>query len=459
MAMGIDGLVSGLDTTSLIDALITAEAGTQRILSTKVTTAQKLVTDLQTLNSSVATLASNAASWSTADKLRSVTASSSAASVAVTADASATPGSLTFTVDRLAKPQISVTAAMTSWTGGSTVTLVDAAGVKTEVAAGASLADLAANINAAGTGVTATLVASGTDTGTGDPKYRLQLNGATGAAGAFALYDGTAADVTAGTATDVLAATGAATVSTAQDAAVTLWAGTTAAQEITSTSNSFADLLPGVDITVSAVESSPVTLSVARSTSTATNAATNLVSGVNSILSSIRTKSAVTTTTGTDGSPAVSSGSFTGDGQIRALSASLSRAVMDPIGGASPSTIGITITRTGSIELDASKFAAALAADPAKTQDMLAQISARIADVAGEASNKIDGTITQRITSKQSSITGLQKQIADWDDRLAVRRTRLESVYAQMETALSALQSQSSWLTSQLSSTSSGSSK
>jgi flagellar hook-associated protein 2 len=132
---------------------------------------------------------------------------------------------------------------------------------------------------------------------------------------------------------------------------------------------------------------------------------------------------------------------------------------MDPIGGASPSTIGITITRTGSIELDASKFAAALAADPAKTQDVLAQISARIADVAGEASNKIDGTITQRITSKQSSITGLQKQIADWDDRLAVRRTRLESVYAQMETALSALQPQSSWLTSQLSSTSSGSSK
>jgi flagellar hook-associated protein 2 len=459
MALGIDGLVSGLDTTSLIDALINAEAGTQRILSTKVTTAQKLVTDLQTLNSSVATLATNATSWSTADKLRSVTASASASSVAVTADATATPGSLSFTVDRLAKPQISVTAAMTSWTGGSTVTLVDAAGVAKEVAAGASLADLAANINAAGTGVTATLVASGTDSGTGDPKYRLQLSGTTGAAGAFSFYDGTAADVTGGTATDLLAAPGAATVSTAQDAAVTLWAGTSAAQEITSTSNAFTDLLPGVDITVSAVESSPVTLSVARSTSTATNAATNLITGVNNILTSIRTKSAVTTTTGTDGSPAVSSGSFTGDGQVRALSASLSRAVMDPIGGESPSTIGITITRTGSIELDATKFAAALAADPSKTQGMLAQISARIADVAGEASNKIDGALTQRISNKQSSITDLQKQIAGWDDRLAARRSRLESVYAKMETALSALQSQSSYLTAQLATTTSGSSK
>lgn len=458
MAMGIDGLVSGLDTTSLIDALINAEAGTQRILSTKVGTTQKLVTDLQSLNSSVATLAANAKSWSTADKLRSVTAASSTSTVAVAADATATPGSLTFTVDRLAKPQISVTAAMTAWTGGSTVTLVDAAGVKKEVAAGASLADLAANINSAGTGVTATLVASGTDPGTGDPRYRLQLNGATGAAGAFSFYDGTAADVTGGTATDLLAAPGAATVSTAQDAAVTLWAGTSAAQQITSTSNGFTDLLPGVDITVSAVESSPVTLNVTRSTSTATNAATNLITGVNSILTSIRTKSAVSTTTGADGSPAVSSGSFTGDGQVRALSASLSRAVMDPIGGASPSTIGITITRTGSIELDATKFAAALAADPTTTQGMLAQISARVAGVADEASNKIDGALTTRITNKQSSITDLQKQISNWDDRLATRRSRLESVYAKMETALSALQSQSSWLTSQLS-TDSGSSK
>lgn len=450
MAMGIDGLVSGLDTTSLIKSLIDAEAGTQRILSTKVTTAQRLVTDLQSLNSAVSTLAANATSWSTTDKLRSVTGTSSASSVAVSADTTATVGSLTFTVDRLASAQISVTAAMTSWTGGSTVTLVDADGAQTEVAAGSSLSELAANINAAGAGVTATLVASGVDSLSGDPRYRLQLTGAGGAAGAFSLYDGTAAEVDAETAVDLLAAPGAATVSTAQDAAVTLWAGTSAAQEITSTSNTFTELLPGVDITVSAVETSAVTLTVAPSTATATNAATNLVAGVNGLLSSIRTKSAVTSTTGADGTAAVSAGSFTGDSQIRTLSSALSRAVMDPVGGASPSTIGITITRTGSIEFDSVTFAAALADDPAGTQNMLAQIATRVADVANAASNKVDGTLTQRITSKQSAIAGLQTQIADWDDRLAVRRARLQTVYAQMETALSALQSQSSWLTAQL---------
>jgi flagellar hook-associated protein 2 len=453
MAMGIDGLVSGLDTTSLIDSLIAAESGSQKLLSTKVTKTQSLVTDLQGLNSALSTLTANAAGSSTVDKLLGVTASSSASSVSVTAAATSTPGSLTFRVDRLAQAQVSVTAAMTAWTGGSTLTLVNAAGTKTEIAVGASLQDLAANINAAGTGVTATLVASGIDSGTGDPKFRLQLASASGAAGAFSLSDGTSADVTAGTAPDVLAAVGAATVSTAQDAAVTLWAGSSAAQEITSAKNTFTDLLPGVNVTVSAVEASPVTLTISRNTTSATTAAQALVTGVDNILTTIRQKSAVTATNGGTGSK-TSAGTFTGDRGVRDLSSKLSDAVMDVVNGVSPSTIGITITRTGALEFDATKFAAAMATDQAGTLDAVAKISARVEAVAKEASNTTDGTITQRITGQQASITELQDQISDWDDRLATRRARLVATYAAMETALSGLQSQSAYLASQLGTTS-----
>lgn len=458
MAMGIDGLVSGLDTTSLIDSLIKAEAGTQTLLSKKVSKAQSLITDLQSLNSALATLTTNAAGSSTVDKLRGTTATSSASSVKVTADATVAPGSLTFRVDRLAQPQVSVTAAMTSWAGGSTLTLVDGAGAHHEIAAGASLQDLAANINAAGTGVTATLVAAGTDSGTGDPKYRLQLASASGAAGAFSLYDGTSADVTAATATDVLAAPGAATVSVAQDAAVTLWAGTGAAQEITSSTNVLTDLLPGVDVTLSAVEASPVTITVARSDTTVSSAANALVTGVNNILTTIKTKSAVTATTGATGST-VSAGSLTGDRMMRDLAGKLSSAVMDAVNGVSPSSIGITISRTGAVEFDATAFAAAMTKDPSGTMSAVAAISTRVEAVAKEASNTTDGSITQRITGQQSSIKDLQEQISSWDDRLATRRQRLISTYAAMETALSGLNSQSAWLASQLGTTSSGSSK
>jgi Flagellar capping protein len=458
MAMGIDGLVSGLDTTSLIDALIKAESGTQRVLATKVTKTQSLITDLQTLNSAVSALTTNAASSSTVDKLRATTASSSASSVKVSADATAVAGSLSFRVDRLAQSQVSVTAAMTAWTGGSTLTLVDGEGTHHEIAAGASLQELAANLNAAGTGVTATLVAAGVDGVSGDPLYRLQLTGASGAAHGFSLYDGTSAEVTDATATDVFAAPGAATVSTAQDAAVTLWAGSAAEQQLTSSTNVFADLLEGVDVTVSAVETSPVTITIARSDATASNAANALVTGVNNILSLIKTKSAVTATSGASGN-AVSAGTFTGDRLTRDLAAKLSNAVMDPISGLSPSSIGITITRTGAIEFDATAFASAMQKDPDATMSALATISARVEAVGKEASNSVDGTITQKITGQQSTIRDLQDRIADWDDRLATRRARLVSTYAAMESALSGLQSQSAWLASQLTSTNQGGSK
>jgi Flagellar capping protein len=459
MAMGIDGLVSGMDTTALIDALINAEAGSQRLLSSKVTKTQSLVTDLQSLNSALANLTTNAAGSSTVDKLRGVTASSSASGVTVAAKATATPGSLTFRVDQLAQSQVSVTAAQTSWSGGPTLTLVDGAGAHHEIEAGASLAELAANINAAGTGVTATLVAAGTDTVTGEPKYRLQLAGPSGAAGAFALYDGTSAEVTAATATDVLAAPGAATVSAAQDARVTLWAGTGAEQEITSATNVFADLLPGVDVTLKTVESAPVTITIGRSDATVSAAANAIVTGVANILTTIKTKAAVTASTGAGGTSTTSAGTFTGDRAVRDVAAKLTNAVMDPVNGVSPSTIGITITRTGTIEFDATAFASAMAKDAAGTMAAVAAISARVEAAGKEASNSVDGTITQKITGQQSTIKDLQQRISDWDDRLATRRARLISTYAAMETALSGLQSQSAWLSAQLSTTTTGGSK
>ena len=45
---------------------------------------------------------------------------------------------------------------------------------------------------------------------------------------------------------------------------VTLWAGTSAEQVVTSSTNTFADLLPGVSVTVTAASPDPVTLTVAR---------------------------------------------------------------------------------------------------------------------------------------------------------------------------------------------------
>jgi flagellar hook-associated protein 2 len=425
-SLAIDGLVSGLDTTTLINQLMAIESQPQATLAKK--TALPATIDL-------------------------FTASSSASSVSVVAAAGASAGAIDLNVTAVAKAQVAVSAAMKTWPDApATFTIVRADGSKTELtAASTSLADVATAITASSAGVKATRVAAGTEPGTGDPLYRLQLTAAsTGVGGAFQVFRGTAAEVTGGTATDLLAAPGAAIVTTASDASVTLWAGTPAEQVISSASNSFSDILPGVTVTVSKVEASPVTISVARDAAGIGSVASSLVASLSSVLNFIDDKSVVIPTTTSTGGTGTSAGVFTGNSTVRDVRAQVLAAATAPIGGRSPSEIGITITRDGTVTYDSTKFSAALAADPTGTKAMLTTIASRLSTAADTASNQYTGTITQVITGQKSSLSTLDDQISNWDVRLASQRAGLERTYSALEVSLSNLQAQSSWLTSQL---------
>ena len=453
-SFGIDGLVSGLDTTTLINGLMAAEAVPQTILKNKATANQALVTALQGLNTKVAELATLAATTAGTDSLASFTATSSSKAVTATTTATALPGSIDFRVGATAQAASGVTAAMTAWPSSpATLTFTSAAGKAVEVtSASSSLDDLVRAVNSSEAGVKAVKVASGKDA-SGAPAYRLQLTSATtGSAGAFTVHQGTAAEVAAGTAPDLLAAPGAAVVAAARDASVTLWAGTAAEQVVTSSTNTFSDLLPGVSVTVTAASADPVTLTVARDGAASSKVASDLVSGLNGILTLIASKTSTTTSTNASGATTVTSGTFTGSSTTRDVVQKLTTAMSAPVGGASPSSIGISITKTGSFEFDEAKFSAALAADPAKVQATLSELSGRVAAAATSSSDKRDGSLTKIITGQQSVVKDLTDQIANWDDRLASRRTQLQKTYTALEVALSSLTAQQSWLTSQISS-------
>ena len=60
MGLSIDGLISGQDTTTLINNLIAVEAIPQTLLKGKVTAAQNYTTAVQGLNTKVAALADSA---------------------------------------------------------------------------------------------------------------------------------------------------------------------------------------------------------------------------------------------------------------------------------------------------------------------------------------------------------------------------------------------------------------
>ncbi len=182
----------------------------------------------------------------------------------------------------------------------------------------------------------------------------------------------------------------------AQDAKVVLWAGTGAQETITSKSNTFTELLPGASITVSAVSADPVTVTVARDNAAISKVASDLVSSVNGVLATISTKSTVVSSTTSTGAATTSGGIFTGDSTIRDVNQKILDAASRPVDGISPSEYGIKLTKTGTMEFDATKFADAMAKDPVATTAAINAIATRISDAASQASDSTTGLLTTK---------------------------------------------------------------
>lgn len=454
-SMGIDGLVSGLDTTALITQLMQVEAMPQALLKAKVSTTQTFISTLQGLNTRVASLAESAKVAAKPESWNAVAAASSGKSVTASASSAAQASSLSFTVDRLASAQTSVSgnvSTLAGLLGGSvpdSVTIATGAGEKAkatvvDLTGVTDLAGFAEKLNASGAGVTASIVKiSATES-------RLQLTAkGTGTEAAFDLHLGTLsdADVQAVPPPAAHISRGSAIVA-AGDAQITLWGN----QPVTSATNTFSDILTGVGITVSAVETAPVTVTVSRDETALKKLASDLVSNIGVVLSEIKSRTATTSTKADDGGTVITPGVLGGDSATRALNQSIVTAASYPIDGISPADVGIVIGRDGAFTFDEAKFSAAMAADPTKVQKVISGIAERVAEVATKASDKIDGSLTQKIQAQESFSKNLSEQVSSWDRRLVIRKEGLEKTYSALEVTLSNLNSQSSWLAGQLSS-------
>ncbi len=439
----IDGLVSGLKTADLIKSLIAVEGQPRTLLLQKQSKTTSMISALQALNTKVASLTTAAQSAAKADSWAKTAATSTATSVTATTSASAQPSSLTFTVDKVAQSQSTLFTLPGSYdTEKPTFTITRGGETTTITALDASMPEVLEAFNAEGTGVKATSV----NVGTADaPQYMIQLTGTEpGAANAFSVSVATGADGSGST-----ALTGE-EVRAASDAQITLFPGTSAARAVTSGTNAFSSVLTGVDIVVTAVEKDPVTLTVARDQAAQKGLAQGLVSNLNLVLSEISSRTQSTTSTAEDGGTIISGGLFSGNATIRSLQQQLQSLGSMPVGGVSPSEVGISIGRDGSFTFDEAVFTAALTADPAKVQTVVSGVAQRLADLGKGASDSIDGSLTSQIKSEQAINEDLGRQIESWDDRLARRQSNLERTYANLEVQLSSLSSQSSWLAGQL---------
>lgn len=452
-SMSIGGLASGLDTAGIISQLMQLEARPQTMLKTRVSTEQKVVTALQALNTKIATIATKAAELGKTSNWSPVTATSSNEAVSVKVSAGAAAATLSFTVDSVA------TSARASYaTTGTLTTPVMAAGVEYYIehddpdkapfiinTGDGTMRSVADGINKSGSGLTATLVRVGT-AADGAAEYQLNVaSTTTGANSGFTITEVDPANSPNPPATPT-PFMGGATAVAGTDAQITVDGQAT---PLTSASNTFTGLMPGVDVTLQAGATGATTITVERDTASLTKSVKELVDLVNGVLDEIKTL--------TDSDPAAKkSGLLTGDSTMRSLRNQLLETVTYGIGGTSLATSGIEVDRTGKLVFDETTFTDAYTADPTGTTDMLAGTATsdgfadKLASLAKTFSDSTTGTLTLSLKNRTSQIRGLEENIASWDIRLANRRETLQRQYTALEVALGQLQSQGSWLSGQL---------
>jgi flagellar hook-associated protein 2 len=352
-------------------------------------------------------------------------------------------GAVSLTVGRLAQAHTLAFAGSaqltdTVLTGSTKVTLdlLDGTTPREINTGDGTMAGLVRGINAAGTGLQASTVRLD------DGSYRLRVtSSSTGADSSFTLTN-----------LDGSALLGGATVTNGQDAEITV-----GSDVLHSATNSFTGSVNGLDITLGSgvALGTAIDITVARDTATLTTSVKDLVDSVNAAITDIDKLSAYNSAT-------KKSAVLAGDTAVRAVRTALLESVY-PADGGTMAGMGIQTDRYGKLVFDEAAFKAALAEDPSAVTAAFATtttggFATRVQTVAKGASDSVNGSVTTAINGRTAGIDRMQDSIDDWDLRLELRRDTLTRQFSALESALSRMNSQSSWLAGQLSALSGSSS-
>lgn len=475
MAMSVDGLASGMNTSEIINQLMQVEALPQTALKKKVTAQNQAVAAYQGVNTKLAALTTAAKALGSGDGWSSIKASSTSDAAVATTTSAASPGSLTFKVDRLAAAHTVTFKAQTvsSLTDENTSPAISGPGFTVLLADGSTTTatptnrSLQAVVNSINATPNAAYKAHAVQISPG--QYTLQLTAtATGLAAAFDENQLATSGIDLGQAY---------VTSPGRDAQITVGTGPDA-YPVTSASNTFADVVSGMSVTVTKESATPVTITTVVDKDGIADKAQALVDAANAALKEIRTATA-------NKSGSTAAGVLVADPTLRALSQEILSAIGTGAGSlGSLAAVGISLERGGTVKFDRQKFLDAYAADPAGTKkyfdsyDEVPHVNAKAADFdpgwddANGLARKLEtiglkatdglslptdpvganreGTVAGLINRRNESIRQLNVQVAAWDTRLETRRASLQRQYSALEVALGKLKEQQSWLGGQL---------
>jgi flagellar hook-associated protein 2 len=441
----VDGIVSGIDTTSLISAILSPQQVTIDTLNSRIAQTEDTQSAVATFSDKLTALSDAIKDMNTPSLFQVNTATTNSSQFTVTADSDALPGTYSIQVTQLAASQISQSAGFDdadaavlglgtfAVTVGATTTNLTIDGTNNNFTA---LAEALNEVD----GISAYVL----DTGAAVGRYRLIVQGEdTGAANTFS-FDESA--LVGGTESPSFA-----TSQTAVDAHLVV-AGVT----VFIASNSSDAIIPGLTLNLLGVGATADSAVVSRDSTAMQGKLQAVVDAYNAIVDDYELQTVFNAEAGIRG-PLV------GEGTTRSALADLSSMITNrfTVAGTtytSLAELGFETEQDGQLSFDATVFQAAYDADPDAVTTFLTAETGALTSVSDRIDDlyvdETDGLLASRDETLQGIIEDLQEQVEKNETRLTSMAAILRDRFNAMEQTLSRIQATGAFIDSLFPSTS-----
>ncbi|WP_312182539.1 flagellar filament capping protein FliD [Pantoea sp. CTOTU46764] len=466
------GVGSGLDLSTILDNLTTAEKASLKPITTQQSAYTAKLSAYGTLSSALTAFQTANTALNSADLFSATTATSTSSAFSATTSGNTVAGKYSISVTQLAQAQTltsgiqtSNTTALGSSDASRTLSIKLADGTSKDITLTSdqtSLTGMRDAINGAGAGVSASIIK------VADGEYRLSLTASkTGEANAVSSVTVTGDDTLQGIvgfdATKSDADNPLDLSVKAQDAELTV-----NNVAITSSTNTISDALEGITLNLSDVTSGNQSLTITQDTSKASTAISNFVDAYNNLLDQFNALTKYTAVdTGSDAQDS-SNGALLGDSTLRSIQTQIKSLLTNNTSSSAYKTlaqIGVTSDpTTGELTLDADKLKTELTKDPTGIKEMIVGDGKTTGITTKLATNLTSwlsstGSIQSAKDGVSKTLNTLTEQYNSTNTRINNLIARYKAQFTQLDVTMNSLNSTSDYLTQQFENMTSSSSK
>jgi flagellar hook-associated protein 2 len=463
------GIGSGLDLSTILDNLETAEKATLTPISNQQSSYTAKLSAYGTLKSALVSFQTANTALNSADLFTSTTTSSSSSAFSATTTGSAIAGKYTINVSQLAQAQTLTTKSAqpdskTAIASADSIITIQQGGGKDPVqinvsAANSSLSGIRDAINKSDSGVSASII------NVGNGQYRLSITANdTGSDNAMSI------SVSGDSALQSFMGYDASGTSNGMEESVTAQNAKLTVNNVAieNSSNTISDALEDITLNLNDTTTGNQTLTIAKDTSKAESAINSWVTAYNSLQDTFASLTKYTSVDVGSDTQDTSNGALLGDSTLRTIQSQLKSMLSSSTGSSTYRTlaqIGITSDpSTGELSVDSTKLESALKTNSSDIKDMFVGDGKTTGITTAMGSNltswlSTTGIIQAATDGVSKTLNNLTQQYNDASTRIDNLMARYKAQFTQLDVMMSSLNSTSSYLTQQFDSSSSSSSK